>query len=231
MPDLSSLEFWTAVLQIIAIDIVLSGDNAVVIALACRNLAPQQRKQGIFWGVAGAIFLRVLLTVFAALVLNLPWLKLAGGLLLVWIAVKLLLPEDGDGEDIAAADNLWGAIKTIIIADFVMSLDNVIGVAGAAHGNLSLLIFGLVFSIPLIVWSSQVIMHAMERWPVVVLIGAGLLGYVAGEMMLADGGVQALFALPAWAPRAGGAVVAVIVVAVGRWLERRIRARQNIKIV
>jgi YjbE family integral membrane protein len=146
--DLSSSLFWIAVGQIILIDIVLSGDNAVVIALACRNLSPEQRRKGIFWGVAGAISLRVVLTVFAALVMNLPWLKLVGGLLLVWIAVKLMLPEEVDGHDIKASGNLWGAIKTIIVADFVMSLDNVIAVAGAAHGSLALLLFGLAVSNP-----------------------------------------------------------------------------------
>ncbi|MDP3441193.1 MAG: TerC family protein, partial [Azonexus sp.] len=176
--DLTSAVFWIAVGQIILIDIVLSGDNAVVIALACRNLSPEQRKTGIFWGVAGAVGLRVVLTVFAALVMNLPWLKLVGGLLLVWIAVKLMLPEEGDGHDIKASGNLWGAVKTIIVADFVMSLDNVIAVAGAAHGSLALLLFGLAVSIPLIVWSSQLILHWMERWPSIVLFGAGLLGYV-----------------------------------------------------
>jgi YjbE family integral membrane protein len=134
--DLTSAAFWIAVGQIILIDIVLSGDNAVVIALACRNLSPEQRRKGILWGVAGAVSLRVVLTVFAALVMNLPWLKLVGGLLLVWIAVKLMLPEDEEGHDIEPSAHLWGAVKTIVVADFVMSLDNVIAVAGAAHGSL-----------------------------------------------------------------------------------------------
>ncbi|HJW23840.1 MAG TPA: TerC family protein [Rhodocyclaceae bacterium] len=232
MPDLASLEFWAAVAQIIAIDVVLSGDNAVVIALACRNLSAEQRRKGIFWGVAGAVSLRVVLTAFAALVMNLPWLKLAGGLLLLWIAIKLLLPEDEDGEDIAPAAHLWGAVKTIIVADFVMSLDNVIGVAGAAHGSLILLVFGLVVSIPLIVWSSQMIMHAMERWPAIVLLGAGLLGFVAGEMMLTDGGIAAwLPELPAWTPKAAGVAGAAVVVVVGRWLEKRILAKRDVTIL
>ena len=232
MPDLSSLDFWAAVLQIIAIDIVLSGDNAVVIALACRNLTAEQRRKGIFWGVGGAVGLRTVLTAFAALVMNLPWLKLIGGLLLLWIAIKLLLPEEGDGEGIKPADHLWGAVKTIIVADLVMSLDNVIGVAGAAHGNLILLLFGLLVSIPLIVWSSQMIMHAMERWPAIVLIGAALLGYVAGEMMLTDNGVKALLpGLPEWSDKAAGAIGAVLVVVFGRWLEQRLLARQDVTII
>ena len=230
--DLTSTVFWIAVGQIILIDIVLSGDNAVVIALACRNLSPELRKKGIFWGVAGAVSLRVLLTVFAALVMNLPWLKLVGGLLLVWIAVKLMLPEEADGHDIKASGNLWGAVKTIIVADFVMSLDNVIAVAGAAHGSLPLLLFGLAVSIPLIVWSSQLILHWMERWPSIVLFGAALLGYVAGQMIFSDPGVIGLLPpLPAWSAKVAGVIGAVLVVGVGRWLEQRILARQDVIIV
>ena len=230
--DLTSATFWIAVGQIILIDIVLSGDNAVVIALACRNLSPEQRKTGIFWGVAGAISLRVVLTVFAALVMNLPWLKAIGGLLLVWIAVKLMLPEDEEGHDIESSANLWGAVKTIVVADFVMSLDNVIAVAGAAHGSLVLLLFGLAVSIPLIVWSSQLILHWMERWPAIVLLGAGLLGYVSGQMIFSDPGVIDLLPqMPDWSARAAGIVGALLVVAVGRWLEQRILARQDVTLV
>lgn len=230
--DLTSSLFWVAVGQIILIDIVLSGDNAVVIALACRNLTPEQRKTGIFWGVAGAIGLRVVLTVFAAMVMGLPWLKLVGGLLLIWIAVKLMLPEAEEGHDIQASSHLWGAVKTIIVADFVMSLDNVIAVAGAAHGSLALLLFGLAVSIPLIVWSSQLILHWMERWPVIILLGAGLLGYVAGQMIFSDPGVLGLLpALPAGADKAAGVIGALLVVGVGRWLEQRMLARQDITVV
>ena len=230
--DLTSAVFWIAVGQIILIDIVLSGDNAVVIALACRNLSPEQRRVGIFWGVAGAVSLRVVLTIFAAMVMNLPWLKFVGGLLLFWIAIKLMLPEDEDGHDIQPSAHLWGAVKTIVVADFVMSLDNVIGVAGAAHGSLVLLLFGLAVSIPLIVWSSQLILHWMERFPVIVLLGAGLLGYVASEMLFTDPGLLALLPpLPGWAPRVAGALGALLVVGVGRWLEQRILARQDVTIV
>lgn len=230
--DLTSSLFWIAVGQIILIDIVLSGDNAVVIALACRNLTPEQRKAGIFWGVAGAVGLRVVLTVFAALVMNLPWLKLVGGLLLIWIAVKLMLPEEEEGHDIQASAHLWGAVKTIIVADFVMSLDNVIAVAGAAHGSLALLLFGLAVSIPLIVWSSQLILRWMERWPWIVLLGAALLGYASGQVIFSDPGVTALLPpLPDWSPKAAGAIGALLVVVVGRWLEQRILARQDVTIV
>ncbi len=230
--DFTSAAFWLAVGQIILIDIVLSGDNAVVIALACRNLAVDQRKKGIFWGVAGAVSLRVVLTTCAALVMNLPWLKFAGGLLLLWIAVKLMLPEDEEGEDIEASAHLWGAVKTIVVADFVMSLDNVIAVAGAAHGSLVLLLFGLAVSIPLIVWSSQLILRWMERYPVIVLFGAALLGYVSGQMIFTDPGVLGLLPpLPAWSGKLAGAVGAVLVVAVGRWLEQRILEKQDVSIV
>ncbi|WP_374341268.1 TerC family protein [Azonexus sp.] len=230
--DFTSAAFWLAVGQIILIDIVLSGDNAVVIALACRNLAVDQRKKGIFWGVAGAVSLRVVLTTCAALVMNLPWLKVVGGLLLLWIAVKLMLPEDEEGEDIEASAHLWGAVKTIVVADFVMSLDNVIAVAGAAHGSLVLLLFGLAVSIPLIVWSSQLILRWMERYPVIVLFGAALLGYVSGQMIFTDPGVLGLLPpLPAWSGKLAGAVGAVLVVAVGRWLEQRILEKQDVAIV
>lgn len=230
--DLASAAFWIAVGQIILIDLVLSGDNAVVIALACRNLSPDQRRRGIFWGVSGAVLLRVVLTMFAAVVMDFPWLKFVGGLLLVWIAIKLILPEDEDGHDIPSSEHLWGAVKTIVVADFVMSLDNVIGVAGAAHGSLALLLFGLAVSIPLIVWASQMIMHWMERFPIVVLLGAGLLGYVAAGMMLTDPGLRVLLPpLPDWAEPLAGAGGVVLVVGVGRWLERRILARQDVTLV
>jgi YjbE family integral membrane protein len=192
--DFGSTHFWIAVFQIIMIDIVLSGDNAVVIALACRNLPTEMRRKGILWGVAGAIMLRVILTTFAALLLDLPYIKLVGGVLLLWIGIKLLLPEGGHGEgEIAAADNLWGAVRTIIVADLVMSIDNVIAVAGAAHGSLGLLIFGLAVSIPLIVWSSQLMLKLMDRFPIIVTFGAALLGWVAGGMMATDHAVKPWF--------------------------------------
>lgn len=228
--SLSSPDFWVAVLQIVMIDIVLSGDNAVVIALACRNLSPEQRKRGIRWGVAGAVGLRVVLTALAAVVMNMPWLKLVGGLLLLWIGIKLLVPEE-EGADIEPAQHLWGAVRTIIIADFVMSLDNVIGVAGASHGNLFLLIFGLVVSIPLIVWSSQMILHLMERWPVVVVLGAGLLGWVAGTMIWSDPVVAGwLSAPPAWGGTLAAALSALLVVSLGKWLEHRKRRGRDLTI-
>lgn len=185
---LSTAQFWVDVFKIIVIDLLLSGDNAVVIALACRNLPADQRKKGILFGVIGAVGLRVLLTFFAVNLLALPYLKLIGALLLLWIGVKLILPdEDAHGEGkIKAEVHLWGAIKTIIIADFVMSLDNVIGVAGAAHGNVLLLVFGLLVSIPLIGWSSQLVLKLIDRFPFIIYAGGALLGYVAGEMLASE---------------------------------------------
>jgi len=180
-------QFWVDVFKIIVIDLLLSGDNAVVIALACRNLPLEQRKQGILYGVGGAIVLRIVLTFFAVSLLALPYLKLIGAILLLWIGVKLILPEDDEGgEGIKAEGNLWGAVKTIIVADFVMSLDNVLGVAGAAHGSPLLLIFGLLVSIPLIAWSSQLVLKLIDRFSWVMYAGGALLGYVAGEMLVGE---------------------------------------------
>ncbi len=214
--------FWAGLLQIIAIDLVLSGDNAVVIALACRRLQPEQRKIGIFWGVAGAVSLRVVLTAFAASLLGYPWLKLIGGLLLLWIGVKLLLP-DGEGEhEINPATSVAGAVKTIIVADFVMSVDNVIGVAGAAGDSLVLLGIGLAVSIPVIVWSSQVIMKSMERFPVIVTLGDGLLGWVAGGMIVGDPLLRVwMMAQPGWMRPAVGVLGVGLVLGLARLLGRR----------
>lgn len=227
MDFLSSPEFWVALGQIIIIDILLGGDNAVVIALACRNLPAEQRRLGIFWGVAGAVGLRVVLTAFAAGLLGFPYLKLVGGVLLLWIGVKLLLPEDEGDHEIEASQHLWGAVKTIIVADFVMSLDNVIAVAAASRDSIFLLLFGLAVSIPLIVWSSQIILHFMERYPVIVTLGAGLLGYVAGGMIVTDVAVKefALAQVPGVKVLAG-VIGAIFVVGCGLWLARRKRPRE-----
>ena len=185
--DIFSPEFWVAVLQIIAIDIVLGGDNAIVIALACRRLPKEQRNRGIFWGVFGAIALRVVLISFALTLLAIPFLKIIGALLLVWIGIKLLQPEpENSTHEIDASTTLLGAIKTIIIADVVMSLDNVIAIAGAAKDSVGLVIFGLIVSVPIIVWGSKLIMQLMDRFPIIIIIGAGLLGWVAGDMAITD---------------------------------------------
>ena len=184
--------FWLAVGQIIMIDILLGGDNAVIIALACRRLPPAQRIKGILWGTAGAILLRVVLIFFALFLLKIPFLKLVGAALLFWIGIKLLVPEVEDGHDeIEASDRLWAAVKTVIVAEFVMSLDNVIAIAGAAEGvggdhKMPLVIFGLLVSIPIIVWGSQMVIKLMERFPVIVTLGGMLLGWIAGHMAVTD---------------------------------------------
>ena len=218
--EFASPQFWLAALEIIVINILLSGDNAVVIALACRNLPKRQRKWGIIWGAAGAVVLRIILTFFAVSLLKLPYLNLIGGVLLVWIGIKLISDEGDDGHDVKATDRLMVAIRTIIVADLVMSLDNVIGVAGAAKGSVLLIVFGLVVSIPLVIVGAQLIMKLIERFPLLVVAGGGLLGFVAGEMVVDDTALAAwISAHAAWLhwilPVAG----IVIVVAVAKWLQ------------
>jgi YjbE family integral membrane protein len=221
--DLTNPQFWMAVLQIILIDIVLSGDNAVVIALACRNLPERQRRLGIIWGVGGAIALRVTLTFFAVSLLALAYVKLVGAALLLWIGVKLILPQiEEGGHEIKAAGNLFGAIRTIIIADFVMSLDNVIAVAAAARDSVFLLIFGLALSIPLMVWASQLILRLMDRFPVIITIGGALLGWVALSMAISDPAIKDwLMPYKSWLSWVGPILGAVMVVAVGKFLASR----------
>ena len=224
-PEFGSPQFWVAGLEIIVINILLSGDNAVVIALACRNLPKKQRRLGIFWGVIGAVVLRIILTFFAVQLLLLPYLQLVGAALLVWIGIKLVAEDEGDGPEVAASDRLLSAVKTVIVADLVMSMDNVIGVAGAAKGSLMLLVFGLVVSVPLVVVGAQLIMKIIERLPWLVIAGGGLLGYIAGEIATADTAVKPWIAANApildyVAPAAG----VVVVVAAGVWLMRRNRS-------
>ena len=214
-------EFWTALLKIIGVNIVLSGDNAVVIALAARSLQGKQQKQAIFWGSGAAIVMRIVLTLFAVKLLELEWLKLIGSVLLLWIGVKLLLPEDGD-EDIEASDNLWTAIKTILIADLVMSLDNVIAVAAAAGGHWGLLIIGLAISIPLVIFGATLLLKLMERWPIIITIGAGLLGFVAGEMAWEDGAIKGFTSqFPPMTKYVLAVAGAIFVVGLGRNLSGR----------
>ncbi len=223
--DYFSMAFLLAVLQIIAIDILLGGDNAVVIALACRKLPEEQRNKGIFWGVAGAIALRVVLIFFALQLLALPFLKVVGALLLFWIGIKLLQPEDDGHENIEGATTLAGAIKTIVIADAVMSLDNVIAVAGAAKGEMGLVVFGILISIPIIVWGSKFVLKLMDRFPVVITLGAALLGWIGGGMFVGDVTVKNNFPdLPSWLHYATGAAGAALVVVVGTLLAKRAQA-------
>lgn len=218
MEMLTSSFFWVTLAQIIMINIVLSGDNAVVIALASRSLPAKQQKQAILFGSFGAIILRIILTFFAVYLLGLPWLKIIGALLLFWIAVKMLMPEDEE-TDLAAHDHLWGAIKTIIVADFVMSLDNVLGVAAAAKGNLVLLVLGLAISIPLIIYGSTLILKLMTRWPIIITLGGAILGWVAGEMMITDPVISGWVDSEAhWLHQVGPAFGAALVVAMGKWI-------------
>jgi len=220
---------WGAVLQIIIIDILLGGDNAVVIALACRNLPREQRMKGILWGTAGAIVLRIVLIAFAVVLLQVPFLKLVGGALLLWIGVKLLLPDEEDEHgNLTSATTLWSAVKTIVIADFVMSLDNVIAIAGAAQQadpdhQMGLVVFGLLVSIPIIVWGSTLVLRLIERYPIVILFGGGLLGWIAGGMMISDPvTVRMLGAEPGEALKYAAEIAgAVFVVVLGKALEAR----------
>ena len=235
MEEVFNHAFWVGLAKIIGVNIVLSGDNAVVIALAARSLPPKQQKQAIFWGAGAAIVLRIILTVFAVALLTFPWLKLVGAALLLWIGVKLLIPEEG-GEDVDASDSLVAAIKTILIADLVMSLDNVIAVAAAAGGSLLLLVLGLAISIPLVIFGATLLIRVMERWPVIITLGAALLGFVAGEMAITDPAigdwVKATFAHENGKPviaglnleLACGAIGALFVWLVGTWLARRKQA-------
>ena len=218
-------QFWVAVTEIFLVNMLLSGDNAVVIALACRNLSPRARRLGVFWGVVAAIVLRIVLTLFAMSLLVFPYVKLVGGALLVWIGVRLIAQDDGADRQVKASDRLLPAIGTIIVADLVMSLDNVMAVAAAAKGQVELMVFGLVVSIPIVVIGAQIIMRLTGRYPIVVIAGGGLLGYIAGDMAVDDPVVRPWFAANAPGvaeiiPLAGF----VAVVAAGLWFTRE-RAR------
>src|SRR5690349_3334338 len=182
---LTDPEMWTALVKIAIINVVLSGDNAVVIALACRSLNPKDQRRAFIIGTAGIVILMTILTVFAAALMTVPYIQLAGSVLLMWIGIKLLLPEDG-GDDLKSSSNFWEAVRTIIIADIVMSLDNVLGMAGAAKGHYGMLFLGLLITMPLILFGSALLMKLMERFPVFITIGAALIGYVAGEMVIGD---------------------------------------------
>ena len=220
--DLTSPLFWSAFGSIILANIVLSGDNAVVIAMAARTLKPEQRGKAIFWGSAAAIVMRIVLTIVAIQLLTLPYLKIIGAVLLVYIGVDLLKGEDdGDGEG-KEINGMAAAIRTILIADLVMSLDNVLAVAAAAKGNLPLLVLGLLISIPLIIFGATLLTKVMERFPIIITIGAALLGFLAGEMLVTDPAVTARFGaashITEWV---AGAIGAALVVALGTYLAKR----------
>ena len=189
LQSLMNPDIWVALVEIAVINVLLSGDNAIVIALACRSLPLKQQKQAFVIGAAGIVVLMTALTAFAAYLLTLPYIEIIGSLLLLWIAVKLLAPSDEENE-IESSSSFWGAVKTIVIADIVMSLDNVLGMAGAARGHLGMLFIGMVITIPLILFGSAMIMKLMQRLPIFITLGAGLLGWVAGEMAVADPGLK-----------------------------------------
>jgi YjbE family integral membrane protein len=188
MAGMSSNAFFIALVQIVAIDIVLGGDNAIIIALACRNLPKKQKRLGILWGTAGAIALRVILVFFASALMTTPGLRLIGGVLLLWIGIRLLTDQAGNELEgkIAQKGSLLGAIQTIIIADFVMSLDNALAIAAASKGSMFLVVFGLVVSVPIIIGGSAIILKMMERYPFIITLGAGLLGWLGGDLIAND---------------------------------------------
>ena len=218
--------FWAALGSIILANVLLSGDNAVVIAMAARGLPARQQKRAIVFGSAAAIVMRVVLTLIAVRMLGLPWLKLAGGLALLWIGANLMSDEQEQQEHEVQPIGIGAAVRTILIADLVMSLDNVLAVAAAAQGDTLLLVVGLAISIPLIVFGSTLVLKVMERFPVIIVAGAALLGWLAGEMMLTDPAIPPRLGAPSEnAIRAAGIVGAILVVVAGKLLQRRARVR------
>jgi YjbE family integral membrane protein len=225
MEMLQSAVFWIGLLKIIWINIILSGDNAVVIALAARSLPPHQQTKAVVLGSGAAVVLRIALTVVAARLLALPYLQIVGGLLLLWIGVQLLGDEDeGEGEA-KEYGSLLAAIRTILIADLVMSLDNVIAVAAAAKGSMTLLILGLAISIPLVIFGSTLMIKLMERFPIIVVLGAGLIGWVGGETIISDTALTGMLAADPWLHYAGAAAGAAFVVGLGKLLQARARLK------
>ena len=222
MAALSGMRFWLDLLQIIGINILLSGDNAVVIALASRSLLESQRRIAVIGGSAAAVVLRILLSLIIASLLTVAYLKLIGGLLLIYIGIKLVIAEESAGTEVAARSNLWGAIQTILVADAVMSLDNVVAIAAAAHGSTLLIALGLLISIPLIVFGSQLLLSVLNRFPVLVVLGAGLLGWIAGEIIVSDPATLTYFPYDEHTlARIAKPVTAVVVMAGGLLLSKR----------
>ena len=224
MEMLQSADFWIGLLKIIWINIILSGDNAVVIALAARSLPPHQQNKAVLFGSGAAVLMRIGLTVVAVQLLALPYLQIVGGMLLLWIGVQLLGDEDeGEGET-KEYGSLMVAVRTILIADLVMSLDNVIAVAAAAKGSMTLLILGLAISIPLVIFGSTLMIKLMERFPIIVVLGAALIGWVGGETIISDAVLKGLLVADPWLHYAAAAAGAAFVMAVGKMLQARARA-------
>lgn len=227
MELLQSVDFWIGLMKIIWINIILSGDNAVVIALAARSLPPDQQKKAVIFGSGAAVVLRILLTVVAAKLLALSFLQIVGGALLLWIGVQLLSEEDeGDGEA-KEHGSMFAAIRTILIADLVMSLDNVIAVAAAAKGSMVLLILGLAISIPLVIFGSTLMIKLMERFPIIVVLGAALIGWVGGETIASDTALHEIVASNGWLHYVAAAAGAAFVVLVGKALKARAHAQAS----
>lgn len=221
MDMLQSPDFWIGLLKIVWINIILSGDNAVVIALAARSLPPDQQRKAVLFGSGAAVVLRIILTVVAAKLLALPYLQIVGGLLLLWIGVQLLSDEAGNDGEAKEHGGLMAAVRTILIADLVMSLDNVIAVAAAAKGNETLLILGLAISIPLVIFGSTLMIRLMERFPIIITLGAALIGWVGGETMVSDATLRGFTAEAHWLHYAAAAAGAVLVVALGKAMQKR----------
>ena len=230
MDALLGSDFWIGLLKIVWINIILSGDNAVVIALAARGLPPEQQKKAVMLGSGAAVVLRIALTVVAARLMQLPFVEVIGGLLLLWIGVGLLKSED-DEEDGGAVvkQSMMAAVRTILLADLVMSLDNVIAVAAAAGGNMLLLILGLAISIPLVIFGSTLMIKLMERFPVIVVLGAALIGWVAGETITSDHVLEPLVHSHPWLHYAAAAAGALLVVGIGKWLQLRAERRSTVR--
>ena len=188
--DILTITFWIALIEIIGINIILSGDNAVVIALACRNLGEKQQKIGIFLGSFAAVILRIIFTLFISFLIETPYIKIIGGLLLFWIGFKLLTEDEVNQDSVHSPDRLWSAVWTIMVADAVMSLDNVIAVAAAAKGNYPLLILGLVISIPLVVYGATLILKLISKFPIIVTLGAALIGYIGADVIIKDVSIE-----------------------------------------
>lgn len=225
MHVLTDAAIWTALLQIIAIDLLLGGDNAVVIALACRRLPLAQRPKAIWGGTAGAILVRIVLLFFAMRLLDLPYLKLVGAALLLWVGIKLVIHDEEAPAEVTASSHMWRAIRTIVVADVVMSLDNVLAVAGAGGGNLYLVASGVLISIPIIVLGSKLVLKAMDRFPALIALGGALIGWIAGGMAIADTALDGWLTPRAWLHYATSSVGALLVLGIGQGLNWR-RARR-----
>lgn len=219
--ELFSSAWFAALGAIILIDLVLAGDNAIVIALAARNLPGELRRRAIVWGTVGAIAVRTLMTLVVVWLLKVPGLMAVGGLALVWIAYRLLVPGEEQTEHASAADSFWGAMRTIVVADALMGVDNVLGVAGAAHGNFELVVLGLLISVPVVVWGSTVVLKLVDRFPAITYIGAAVLAFTAAKMIVSEPLLDEVFDphwIARWATYAG--LIALVLFA-GRWAARR----------